>query len=475
MYAVKDFLVPPPGAGGTEKFGPDASPTVSAPELLGPEGAGPIGFEDFPDTGNNEGLADDLRYLQSGMIANFPNDELVAVWQASNGSVEGASDQGIYLARSDDHGRLGDKGKWWSPPVRIVDPAGAPVWGPVLHVDAETVFLIYSESKPECHKFFEGFEAYGPGGTLKMIKSTTNGHTWSDAQTILEYANRGPVGKLTSNKIDIGPSGEWMLPIHYEKTWGNPLCSEDPSHVDKKPAVLISEDKGNSWYLDDVFVDRRDPTLELTEPTIAHLTLPGIDESRGQRHKKEYIMYMKTNTGAIYSSSLGKGGYWALPMPLDLPNFAQKVTSCPMPDGRILLVFNDRSSHDEHKTALTLATTNNGTDYDRQIVIHPNDHNVQLTNPVVEYLPEEELYVIIFTVMYPKKGTAVGMDCYGLQVAMVPAAALDDFSDQQTVIIDVKSVNDGKNTVTHILFDDTWQLETAEESKLHSAHPTKRS
>jgi predicted neuraminidase len=194
---------------------------------------------------------------------------LVAAW--FGGAREGAEDVGIWLSHH-------TKGSW-TPPSEVAtgvqgDGRRYPCWNPVLFRVADNLLLLFYKVGPS------------PSGWWGMVKrSTDDGHTWSEAQRLMDGI-LGPIKnkpvRLTDGTIIGGSSTEspdrpsqWR--VHFERsgdrgqTWTRiePGPAPDGKEIDAiQPSVLIhprgrlqavgrtrsdhvfetwSEDGGKSW------------------------------------------------------------------------------------------------------------------------------------------------------------------------------------------------------------------------------------
>lgn len=89
----------------------------------------------------NDGPGGAIDYSHMAMIAQTPPHcpwRWILMWQSSHG-IEGTDDQHFRVAFSHDAMN-------WSAPLVMSLTEGGPVWGPVLHVHGDVMWLFYSES-----------------------------------------------------------------------------------------------------------------------------------------------------------------------------------------------------------------------------------------------------------------------------------------------------------------------------------------
>eukprot|EP00730_Choanoeca_flexa_P019504 TRINITY_DN9528_c0_g1_i4.p1 TRINITY_DN9528_c0_g1~~TRINITY_DN9528_c0_g1_i4.p1 ORF type:complete len:365 (+),score=36.72 TRINITY_DN9528_c0_g1_i4:3-1097(+) len=280
-------------------------------------------------------------YSHMSMILALPNSNILAAWQASNLS-EGCADQRILLARSQDGGET------WTVPHVAQAGFGYAVWGPVLHYDnaTSTVWMFFSASgsyreRPD-NTSCKGLPRTYPGGDIMTKTSQDYGHTWSQPRKILSFESRGQVGKVTANHLLVSGS-RWLLPFWQEKRSPNdsgPMCG----------AVLVSDDKGDSWTPHGCLHNEFTWLIENTLATISPNTI--------------YQLF-RTQVGAIYQSwSYDNGDTWTNATALPLNNPDSKTCLTQTSTGEQILAYNPSKLH---RTPVSLARSSDGRSWTRMV------------------------------------------------------------------------------------------------------------
>eukprot|EP00976_Prorocentrum_cordatum_P061470 1176315-Prorocentrum_minimum.AAC.1 len=130
-----------------------------------------------------------------------------AVWQSSSG-VEGTDDQHFRCAYSHD-------ARTWSTPLVMQLREQSVVWGPVLHLDGNILWLFFSESQV-CRRVKpfnkpDAVTRWCPGGNLKYVQSE-NGVRWTKPVTILTQVQSDGVPNVLANQLVVLAAGRWLLP-----------------------------------------------------------------------------------------------------------------------------------------------------------------------------------------------------------------------------------------------------------------------
>jgi hypothetical protein len=110
----------------------------------------------------NDGPGGAIDYSHMAMIAQTPPHcpwRWILMWQSSHG-IEGTDDQHFRVAFSHDAVN-------WSAPLVMSLTEGGPVWGPVLHVQGDVIWLFYSESIV-CKRLRECAPVPCPGQSLSL-------------------------------------------------------------------------------------------------------------------------------------------------------------------------------------------------------------------------------------------------------------------------------------------------------------------
>jgi hypothetical protein len=292
------------------------------------------------------------------LIFDAPDNSLMAVWTQSAGG-PGRQQNRIMLSRSDDDGVS------WSPPKRLVGPAGPEdppnmaSWAFPMVSKSGRIYVLYNQNQ-------------GNSGWIKMhtgtmdgVYSDDNGSTWSKPQTV-------PMPRSPYDDADTNIPPEWIVwqnpmrdlrgrsfvgytrwvaeaKARYGKrelpgdwTWIESVCEfmrfenvdDDPKPEDLRLSFSAWGDKAlrvPHW---------KDPLLSLAqEPSLVRLP------------DNRLFCVMRTNSGYIWYSVSDDDGYtWCNPRPLLRSDHGdpilQPVSCCPiyqLADGRyVLLHHNNR-------------------------------------------------------------------------------------------------------------------------------------
>lgn len=238
----------------------------------------------------------------------------------------------------------------WSSLTRPVDTPLA-VWGPVLHYEAATqrLWLFHSASGKHEARSGRGNASY-PGGDIRVATSKDDGTTWTEPRTILSWAARGEISKVTANKMAVSANGTWVLPFWQE---GHTKADRGPSCA----GVLRSVDQGATW----------DPSACLASKAAGWL----IENSLAPLADGRLLMVFRTRCGKMYKAfSSDDGVTWTDPTatPLDNPN--AKIALFRRSDGPgIILAYNPST---KHRSPLALATTDDGEKWEPFVTIEDN-------------------------------------------------------------------------------------------------------
>lgn len=180
-------------------------------------------------------ITGDLQYAHMPMMHTLLNGSLALAWQGSVLPFEGSSKQALYWTTSDDDGIT------WRPHSLLRAPlASMPLWGPVFHTNATTLFLFYAESNPLCRWGGEtGEGAWSPGGDIRMATSRDNGITWATDTVVYSFQDLQPIPKVVGNQLVVTTSGRWVLPMWYER---GGECRDDKG-LHGVPGMLLSDDQ----------------------------------------------------------------------------------------------------------------------------------------------------------------------------------------------------------------------------------------
>lgn len=261
----------------------------------------------------------------AGSLCELPDGKLAAVWYA--GSKEAAPDVAVYLSV-----RSAGNEQGWSEPRVVADPVSTSkelgrlvrkVGNPVIFCDSdERLWLIYVTMP------FGGWS----GSSLNLKTSLDSGTTWSESKrlTLSPFFN---VSELVRNNPIPLENGGFAVPIYHECMTVFPEMLRiytDPSGRDMM-----------SWQK-----TKMAATRGLIQPTIVAWS----------RHSAT-VFYRSTSERKAIALATTKdaGATWSEPAYLDLPNPNSALNALLLPEGRILMAFNDSTSSREN---LRLAVSN---------------------------------------------------------------------------------------------------------------------
>ncbi|CAL8467786.1 g7324 [Coccomyxa elongata] len=282
-----------------------------------------------------------LKYSHMGMLSILPNKSLAAAWQGSEDWWEGGHRQAIYWALSQDGGL-----SWGQHKIVVPSSHQLPLWGPVLHVEDDTVYLFFAVSHAQCWWHGEGGMHWACGGDVMMQRSLDSGSSWQEPQMVYSFDEEGGIAKMIANKLTISSRGHWLLPF-WREMGGQPECNMQPAKHGM-PGLLVSPDKGASWRVIDIMIDPQETPTWLIEGALS------AGSSKGM-----YIMLFRTSAGHIYSSeSYNDGMHWTPARRTQLPNPNAKVDVVLLPEDVLLVAYNDNA--ESSRDTLALASSGDG-------------------------------------------------------------------------------------------------------------------
>lgn len=231
------------------------------------------------------------------------NGDMLCFW--FSGSWEGHSGVGIVESR------LPAGSSQWTLPTLIDQHAGQSYQNPVgFQAPDGTLWLIHT-TQPA----LQG-EA---NSRVLYLQSHDNGWSWSAPKVLFDAP-----GTYDRNPLLVMPNGDWMLPL-YHTTAGSP--GKGTRRTDYS-AVDISSDEGKTWQ------QYRIPQSNgYVQPSVVY------DAARG------YIAFMRSRLADhVYRSTSKDGRHWTPAAATSLPNNNASIQALRLPNGAIVLAFNDTSA-----------------------------------------------------------------------------------------------------------------------------------
>lgn len=247
-------------------------------------------------------------------IVELKNGDLLSAW--FGGSAEGKPDVAIWSARRS-HGA-------WTTPAELVREPNIACYNPVLFYSADGKLWLYYKFGPHPSSWSAGRRS-----------STDDGQTWSP----VEHLPAGLYGPIRAKPLLLSDgtivSGTSVESYHSWAAW-----------------IERSTDNGDIWSKIGPIVAPGHPppneTYGIIQPSVVRLkdgTLRLYARSTEQIAK---ICVADSHDGGVH---------WTPVHTLDLPNSNSGIDALGLPDGRVLLVFNNTT---KGRTPLTFAVSNDG-------------------------------------------------------------------------------------------------------------------
>ena len=238
-------------------------------------------------------------------LLRLPDGTLLCAW--FGGTQEGTSDISIYLTRQEPGSAS------WSKPVRVSSDPGRSEQNPVLFRDPATGRLW----------LFHTAQPVGNQDQCEIIARTSeDGHSWTEPFS--PFPNKR--GILVRQPVIVQPDGTWLLPVFY--------CRAPPGFRwngnDDASAVMYTRDSGKTWK------EREVPgSLGLV-----HMNIIPLHPIKG-----EYVALFRSRwADNIYVSTSQDGLSWVEPTKTTLPNPNSGICAAALPNGSIVVVFNNSSA-----------------------------------------------------------------------------------------------------------------------------------
>jgi predicted neuraminidase len=247
-------------------------------------------------------------------VVELRNGELLAAWFGGTG--EGKPDVAIWAARRSPTG--------WSEPEELAREPNTPAWNPVLfHAKTGRLWLYY--------KFGTNPREWSAG----RRSSDDDGKTWSAA----EHLPAGILGPIRAKPLLLGDgtivSGSSVESYHSWAAW-----------------IERSADNGETWTKHGPITaagsDEKAGTSGIIQPSV--LQIAGA-------HLRFYARSTRDIGRICVSDSHDAGKTWSHARPTELPNPNSGIDAVRLPDGRIVIVYNNTQTG---RTPLNLAVSRDG-------------------------------------------------------------------------------------------------------------------
>jgi predicted neuraminidase len=237
-------------------------------------------------------------------LLELPDKSLLCVW--FGGTQEGTSDISVYISRL-------EPGASWSTPVRISSDPDRSEQNPLLFRDSETGNIwLFHTAQPAGNQ--------DKAAIIARI-SKDQGLTWSEPFEPFP----GKRGAFIRQPVIVLPDGTWVLPIWY--------CRVPPGYrwigTDDVSSVLYTRDRGKTWSENSV-----------PESTGAvHMNIIALPA------KQSYVAFYRSRwADNVYRSESTDAINWSAPQKTSLPNPNSGICAAALPNGDIVIVFNDSSA-----------------------------------------------------------------------------------------------------------------------------------
>lgn len=277
-----------------------------------------------------------MAYAHNAMLTVFADGTLIVAYQAAP-AVEGEQDQRLLFHVSK------DGGKSWRRRRTVIGDGSAPVWGPCLYLDDETLHLFYARA-PGTHII---------GGTLEIVSSSDRAISWSSPpRTLLDinYWNRSM--KVANNQpIKLRSDGSFLLSFNsvpcMQSTFALPygcIGSGGAQHI--AAGVLKSTHANFSSFKE--------------YGSISGVPTPFYEGTLAECSNGTVVQFFRSSEGVLYRSDSSDGGEsWSLAVATDIPNPNTKVNLIARSDsghiGELLLAYNPVSGRE--RTPLVVASS----------------------------------------------------------------------------------------------------------------------
>lgn len=240
-------------------------------------------------------------------LLELPDKTLLCAW--FGGTQEGTNDISVYLSRL-------TPGSSWSEPTRVSSDPSRSEQNPLLFLDRSTgTVWLFHTAQPA-----------GNQDKAAIIARTSkdSGQTWSEP--FEPFPDKK--GAFIRQPIVVLPDGTWVLPIWYCRVphgfrW---VGSDDVS------SVLYTKDGGKTWG----------ESIVPNSTGCVHMNIIALP------NKNSYVSFYRSRwADRIYRSTSSDGINWSPPTGTSLRNPNSGICSATLPDGDVVIVFNDSNATED--------------------------------------------------------------------------------------------------------------------------------
>mmetsp|Transcript_63756 Transcript_63756/g.201646 ORF Transcript_63756/g.201646 Transcript_63756/m.201646 type:complete len:591 (-) Transcript_63756:33-1805(-) len=212
----------------------------------------------------------------------------------------------------------------WTDPIIVSQDKTRSAQNPVLFKDPVINNTIHLYHTSQGAKKGQG-DAY-----VARLHSTDGGLTWTPPKVLW---NKG--GPFVRNAFLVGKEGQWIVPMYYTP-------SGYGGFEKHRSTCKFSYDNGETWTRESRMTEAGE---FLAQPTVVRLK-SGVLKAF-YRHRKAKKIYVAT--------SEDDGLTWSKARPLRIPNNNSGIHAIVLPNGHIVLVFNNRVGKDRHPVSIAIS------------------------------------------------------------------------------------------------------------------------
>ncbi|WP_340114638.1 sialidase family protein [Maribellus mangrovi] len=282
-------------------------------------------------------------------IAETP-EGMVAAW--FGGEYERHPNVGIWVSHLED-------GKW-TPSVEVAngvqnDTLRYPTWNPVLYQVPDDDLLLFYKVGPSPSTWWG-----------MMMRSSDNGHTWSDPEKLPE----GYIGPVKNKPVLLDD--------------GTLICPTSTEGDGWRVHFEMTKDWGKTW----------EKTEAINNPKVHNIIQPSILKHEDGRLQ---ILCRSRNSVLVTSWSDDNGKSWSLTQPSGLPNNNSGTDAVTLQDGRQLVVYNHVATpigaSKGHRTPLNVAVSKDGKHWEAALVLEDSEIS-QYSYPAVIQASDGMVHVV---------------------------------------------------------------------------------